>query len=400
MQRASLTGDLAQDVLRKLDVETSSVLEREILDAERLGFVNKRVFLERRLRNRLHVIKKTFEKLEEETKAKIEVAYSIKTNPDSRVLHCVLGSGLGIEAISLGELYAAQARGFSGAKCTLNGPGKWYPESFQRKVEEPARINCDSAEDFEITTQLIDSLQWSNCSLGIRIAPIGFKSRFGVDIADEEQVNRLKKCLIGVPSGRHMGIHFHLAQSRVGSEAWRKEALDVVEFAADLSKSTGVVFSYFDFGGGWTGSCMGEYRDCVRDLICDTRVLHPSVERFVFEPGRLVVEDCFVALAKVLTVLTRGRRRSAISSLTLFDAQDVYTYPHDIFWRPRESGEWRQLDVGEGKVLGRVCVERDLLRENVDIPSSMRPGDYLAVCQVGGYDASMAFSFGEGKLNY
>ena len=60
-----------------------------------------------------------------------DVSYSVKTNPNTYVLESVLEQGVGAECINLAELLHVQQLGFSGRRCTLNGPGKWWPWNWQ-----------------------------------------------------------------------------------------------------------------------------------------------------------------------------------------------------------------------------------------------------------------------------
>ena len=53
-------------------------------------------------------------------------AYSIKTNPDERLIKLALESGFFAEAISLLEVKKALSVGFEADQIILNGPAKWW----------------------------------------------------------------------------------------------------------------------------------------------------------------------------------------------------------------------------------------------------------------------------------
>lgn len=59
------------------------------------------------------------------------------------------------------------------------------------------------------------------------------------------------------------------------------------------------------------------------------------------------------------------------------------------------DGEWRPVARGTGRVLGRSCMENDILATEVDV-ISLAEGDFLAFGMCGAYDLSMAYPFGRG----
>jgi diaminopimelate decarboxylase len=77
-------------------------------------------------------------------------AYSIKTNPDARLIKLALDSGFMAEGISLLELQKALEVGFRADQLILNGPGKWWPEGLLPK-EQIHAVFCDSAPDLKKT---------------------------------------------------------------------------------------------------------------------------------------------------------------------------------------------------------------------------------------------------------
>src|SRR4028118_2082215 len=64
--------------------------------------------------------------------------YSIKTNPDERLIRLALENGFYAEAISLLEVHKALEVGFRPDQVILNGPGKWWPEGLMPKERMPA----------------------------------------------------------------------------------------------------------------------------------------------------------------------------------------------------------------------------------------------------------------------
>ncbi len=70
--------------------------------------------------------------------------------------------------------------------------------------------------------------------------------------------------------------------------------------------------------------------------------------------------------------------------------------PHRILWKNARSGEWQMLGRGETQLLGRLCMEHDIVARNVALPEGARVGDVLIFCDAGAYDRSMSYVFGRG----
>ncbi len=47
-------------------------------------------------------------------------------------------------------------------------------------------------------------------------------------------------------------------------------------------------------------------------------------------------------------------------------------------------------------MLGRLCMEHDIVASNVELPETAQVGDVLVFCDAGAYDMSMSYVFGRG----
>jgi diaminopimelate decarboxylase len=70
--------------------------------------------------------------------------------------------------------------------------------------------------------------------------------------------------------------------------------------------------------------------------------------------------------------------------------------PHRILRQDPQTGEWQTLKHGKTHLLGRLCMEHDVVAANVELPEGARPGDVLIFCDAGAYDRSMSYVFGRG----
>jgi diaminopimelate decarboxylase len=71
----------------------------------------------------------------------------------------------------------------------------------------------------------------------------------------------------------------------------------------------------------------------------------------------------------------------------------LYAHPTIMLGQDGFNG-W--LAAGPSRILGSICMESDVLVRGVSFPRIPSIGDKLVFLDAGGYDASMAWSFGKG----
>jgi diaminopimelate decarboxylase len=111
------------------------------------------------------------------------------------------------------------------------------------------------------------------------------------------------------------------------------------------------------------------------------------------EPGKALSQPLGVVISQVLD--SRPSRNEVILDASLAELSNIEYHPHRLLAHTDERG-WHRLPRGEGRLLGRLCMEADILgrRRQVD---HLSPRDTLVVCDAGAYDASMTYPFGQGR---
>ncbi len=105
-------------------------------------------------------------------------------------------------------------------------------------------------------------------------------------------------------------------------------------------------------------------------------------------------------MAMAMSVL-EIRRYAGGSTEALMDGSiaelPMYSFhPHRILSRDRASGQWLPLQRGKSMLLGRLCMEHDIVASNVALPEDTKAGDVFVFCDAGAYDRSMSYVFGCG----
>jgi diaminopimelate decarboxylase len=334
----------------------------------------------------------------------VRVAYSMKTNPDRRLLDLACASGFLAETISQAEVKKAMASGFAAGRIILNGPAKRW-RACQPDRAPLFAVYCESLEELGGVVAAAAKGElgiYEAAVLGIRLRPSHIASRFGIltDVPDAtESVGALIRQL---PSGSRFGIQFHMGSNSIGFVRWWQIFDHMLDSARGLEAASGRQVSCLDIGGGWfpndwTDELISHFED---RIIKRLRRALPHVSEVCLEPGRALAQSSMALAVQVLE--TRRGGEGGIGDVVVDGsiaelAYHNYTvFPHRILWRNREEQQWRALGRGGGRVLGRLCMEKDILAEAIELPASLAAGDLLVFCDAGAYDRSMSYSFGQG----
>ncbi|RLK54806.1 ATP-grasp domain-containing protein [Actinokineospora cianjurensis] len=329
--------------------------------------------------------------VEDATGVPTRFAYSVKTNPDPRVLGAVLRRGALVEVISQAEARRCAAAGFPGDRVVLGGPAKWW--RFDGGPVKFGAVFCDSVGDLERTLALVAEGGVYADVLGLRLAPPGVPSRFGVDVTCPRAYRAVADALRDAPVGR-LGLQFHHAASQIGLRAWLREFTAAVTVAADLLARADVRARCLDLGGGWPpGLGRAELgAQLVRATRAAVRELG-SLDQVLFEPGKHLVEPAMAVFTTVLDVRDGRHGRAAVVDASIAELPDWGSHPHPVLWRA-PGAPWRRLPPGDESVFGRLCMEHDRPRAGLTLPDGIAEGDHLLFLDAGAYDASMSFRFG------
>ena len=318
----------------------------------------------------------------------LRFAYSLKTSPDAEYLMLARQAGMLAECISLLEVRRALEAGWGPESIVLNGPGKWWPAT-ERAVDGLRAIFCDSVEELE---RLADSGR-SDRLWGVRLQIPGFRSRFGVPVDEPAAFERLCAVVATLPADRDFGIHVHMASAMIGVGHWRDVAESSVVWAAAIEGATGRRVRALDLGGGYHPDDFA--RLPFRDIVRFARENLPGLAAVYVEPGRALTQSTMAMVTSVLDVRRHdGTLREVVVDTCIAELPLAAVYPHRFF--RIANGRMAPAARGPVRVLGRICMEDDVLSTGLDLPDTLRIGDRLVVCDAGAYERSMSYAFGRG----
>jgi diaminopimelate decarboxylase len=121
------------------------------------------------------------------------------------------------------------------------------------------------------------------------------------------------------------------------------------------------------------------------------------VKQIVSEPGKAMAQPAMALATRILEILEHEDDYvEAVVDASIAELPMHFFQPHRMLRQCRETGALQPLGRGKTHLMGRLCMEHDIVATNVSLPEGTRAGDLLIFCDAGGYDRSMSYVFGRG----
>jgi diaminopimelate decarboxylase len=207
-------------------------------------------------------------------------------------------------------------------------------------------------------------------------------------------MQRLCDRLTDLPAPTRIGLHLHAPSSTLGHSRWWAGLDRVLAWAKTIQERTGRPVACLDLGGGWhPDDWLDVFVPGLLERCAHIQSALPDLNTLLLEPGKALSQPLGVVLSRVIDV--RPTRDEVILDASIAELSNIDYHPHRLLAHTEDQG-WHRLPRGTGRLLGRLCMEADVLghRRKVD---RLSPGDTVAICDAGAYDASMTYPFGQGR---
>ena len=323
--------------------------------------------------------------------------YSIKTNPDKRLIKLALANGFYAEAISLGEVQSALEVGFRPDQVILNGPGKWWPAGLMPR-ERMHAVFCDSIADLDRVVAAVEAGEMSAKHIGIRIRTPNITSRFGIPLDSPTTFGKLIAAVKRLPVDSAFAVHFHMASSHVGVAQWWHLFESMLRWCRSIERLSGRTIEMLDMGGGWyPDDWHADETSKIAHAAELVRAMLPGVRQIASEPGKAMAQPSMALAMRILEIQEHEEGHvEAVVDASIAEIPMHFWQPHRMVRKCEETGELQPIGRGKTMLMGRLCMEHDIIASNVQLPEGTRAGDLLIFCDAGGYDRSMSYVFGRG----
>ena len=336
--------------------------------------------------------------------------YAGKAASFRQIYRIMAEEGMGVDAVSPGEIHTALSIGFPAEKIFFHGDGKTDEDirfALDRQIGYFIVDNPDELTSLAAEAAARGLVQKVLLRVTPGIDPHTYKAvntgtvdvKFGVPMETGQAFAFVRQALT-FPSLDVRGLHCHVG-SEVFDESVFEDTIDIMTaFMAELLDRLGFETKMLNVGGGYG----------VRYLDTDKRIDIPSRIRgvadrlrsrteefglplpfFLMEPGRSIVADAGMTVYTVSSVKRiPGYKYYVVVDGGMADNPRycLYEAPYTVLHADRETDFYAVYDLA-----GRCCEGGDIIQPSVKLPDDTARGDHIAVCTTGAYNYSMASNY-------
>lgn len=322
------------------------------------------------------------------------IHFSAKSNANLAILRALIKQGAGVDTVSGGEIHRALLAGADPQKIVFAGVGKTSNELYFAIDQNVGWINIENVEEAYLLNA-IATAAGKSVRVALRFNPNVAANthphiatghggaKFGMTA---DAIRLLLDKRAETPSLSYEGIHIHIGSQLHDTRA-TAEALRVTrELIAPYPFITTI-----DIGGGLPSRYQsGETLPSPDDFAA---ALKPLLEGYnvILEPGRSIVADSGLLVARVLYVKQQGGQTFLITDtgMTELIRPALYNAHHEIVPLTQSPPD---AETVTATVVGPICETTDVLARNVVLPP-VQQGDLLAILSAGAYGMVMASSY-------
>ncbi len=327
-----------------------------------------------------------------------EIHYAVKANSSLAILSLLASEGAGFDVVSGGELFRVLAARGDPRRVVFSGAGKTVDELRYALDSRVGAVHCESAQELEILRQVAIETGTAP-AIGLRVNPnvdarthpyiaTGLKEhKFGIPLEEAEALYR--------SAGRWAPLRFETVSCHVGSQVFDISVfLDTLQEMLSLAsrlRDAGIGIQTINLGGG-----LGVGYESERPSVPIARygsmlseTMHNTGFRVALEPGRSVVGQAGVLIAKILYRKVSGDKTFLVVDGAMNDLirPALYRAHHEVLLVRESHGATSRCDV-----VGPVCESGDFLAKDRDL-APCKPGDLLAIATVGAYGFVQASNY-------
>jgi diaminopimelate decarboxylase len=328
------------------------------------------------------------------------IAYAVKANSNVAVLRTLANLGAGADVVSEGEIRRALAAGVPPERIVFSGVGKTQGEIAFALSTGVSEINVESEPELHLINTVAQQMG-TRATVAIRVNPDveagghakistgKAENKFGVSLSEAERLYANAANMSGV---RPVGVTCHIG-SQITDLAPLEAAFRKMRKLVERLRGEGHQIERLDLGGGlgvpYFNQPTPPEPSAYAAMIAEVMKGLTDIQ-FAFEPGRMIVANAGVLVARVLHVNARPEGRkflvldAAMNDLLRPAMYDAY---HDIRpIRPRDG------DPVTYDVVGPICETGDTFTRDRALPP-LEAGDLIAFMSAGAYGAAMSSEY-------
>lgn len=338
------------------------------------------------------------------------VCYASKAFSCMEMCRIVGSEGLGLDVVSIGELYTAVKAGFDVSKIGFHGNNKTNEELEYAVDVKVGHIIVDNISELLRLEEIAKSKN-AKPDIMFRIKPgidahthnfvkTGqIDSKFGFALETGEAFEAVKQA-IACENVNLMGLHCHIGSQIFDIAPFEEAARVMLNFIAKIKNELHYEIKGLNLGGGFGIKYLNEhdpvpfetYMEKTSEVVKSTcSELGISLPYIFIEPGRSI------AAPAGITLYTVGARKE-IPNIRTYVSIDggMADNPRYILYQSEYeaivANKATQERTEKVTIAGRCCESGDLIGENMPLQHA-ESGDIIAVCATGAYNYSMSSNY-------
>lgn len=341
---------------------------------------------------------------------KATICFSVKSCQNLSILRLLKGCGAAFDVVSGGELRRVLEAGADPQRVVFAGVGKtdeelrfaldsgigWFNAESEAELENLAGIAAKMGKVARAALRInpdVDPKTHLYTSTGKR------ETKFGVDLSRAYDVF---KDFTGRDGIELSGVHLHLGSPVNTIDPYVSALIKTVSFIEQLRRS-GFKVQALNIGGGFGAHYSGSEAPAASAYAKQIVPLLRDKELAVFlEPGRSIVANAGVLIAKVLYTKASGDKQFVIIDAAMTDLIRPALYgsfhfvwpvsPRHALVPASRSLELSMAGTGLVDIVGPVCESGDFLAKDRRIPPVTR-GDLICIFSSGAYGFVMSSQY-------
>jgi len=327
------------------------------------------------------------------------VNYSPKANSNLELIKIVKSEGLGVDAMSPGEIYVNMMAGYKPEEI-LYISNNVSEEEFRYAINAGVKISVDSVSQLATFGRINRGGKVAfrlNPGVGAghheKVITAGQKTKFGIETNSIPEVIRIIKEF----NLKLIGINQHIGSLFMDSEAYLKSTDNILSIARQFND-----LEFIDLGGGFgipynkqSNQPRLDLKELGEKL---SEVIHIWVTEygknveFKIEPGRYIVAESGILLGKVNAIKANYNIKYIGTDLgfNVLVRPVMYNSHHDIEIY-RENGN-PSLKEEKVTIVGNICETGDIIAKDRKLPEIIEK-DLLGVLDSGAYGYSMSSNY-------
>lgn len=338
------------------------------------------------------------------------ICYASKAFSCKEIYRLIASEGLGIDVVSMGELYTALSVGFPVDKIVFHGNNKSLEELEYAINNNIGFIIADNLDEVQTIQNIAIKLN-RVIDIMLRITPGidahthefiktgGIDSKFGVLIKYDQAISAI--CAIkDMPNINMVGVHCHIGSQIFEIEPFEYACDVMIKFIKSVKTELNIDLKYLNLGGGFGIRYTNEdnppnydgYMQAVSRKIEECSNNYNIPKPFIMlEPGRSIVGDAGI------TLYTVGNKK-VIPNVREYLSVDggmgdnprfaLYGAKYDVLIASRANSPATHCYT----IAGKYCESGDLIAKDIYLPECFK-NDILAVMGTGAYNYSMASNY-------